>query len=131
MFKILILLGMLISPFCACAQNKIETVTSTKSENLWSKLFEEELSDDGQWISYLLRNEHQNGNFDTLHIKHINKPKHFKFSNAYNLSFAPNNDWAYFFKNEHLVLLSLMTGDSLSVKNHKGFNMLNEGNYIT
>lgn len=122
------LLGILLFCVFGYAKNMERTVT-TKADTLWTRLYQEELSDDGQWISYMLRTEQYEGNADTLHIKNIHDKRHYKIPQAQQLNFAPNSQWAFLSMKDHLVLLSLISGDTIKVKNPDGFTILGKGSY--
>ncbi len=128
MNKIIIIIGVFFLCFLSHAQNapKISDINSP----LWTKLYQEELSGDGLWFSYILRYEHERGHADTLYISQVKGLSSYKFSDAQNLNFDSKSRWAYMYRKQDLVLLSLETGKTISIRVPKKFRKIAGGDYL-
>ena len=82
--------------------------------SLWHTLEQEQLSEDGNWVSYSFT--YASGK-DTLFVKHTQKAKAYTFAGGTDGRFAANNHFVYRGGDGAVIVVNLKTGTSIKHSN--------------
>lgn len=108
-------------------QGLIQKPLSSDDYKLWSKLYSNNISDKGNWISYTLRYESHK---DTLFVKNVISDKKYFFPKCYNPEFSAEKVFGCLDANKNLNVLDLQSGQSFLTPNVTSYEFSSDGQFI-
>jgi len=124
------ILSVLILELVTCpilGQELIPKQLTRKDYKSWSKLRSDKISDNGNWVSYLLTYDSAE---DTLFVKNTNSQLSYNFPNSSYGFFSNENIFASLDKTKNLNVLNLNSGAIKSIPNVAKFNFSTDSEYL-
>lgn len=124
------ILSVLIFELVTCpamGQGLIKRDITPEDYKLWSKLYSDKISDDGNWISYELRYE---SHHDTLFIKNTITNKAFDFPKCSKSKFGAEKVFGCMDSNKNLKVLDLVKGNLFLIPDVVSYEFSNDGQFI-
>ena len=124
------ILSVLILELVTCpamGQGLIKRDITSEDYKLWSKLYSDKISDDGNWISYELRYE---SHHDTLFVKNTITNKTFGFPKCSKSKFGAEKVFVCKDSNKNLKVMDLVKETLFLIENVISYEFSNDGQFI-